>query len=53
MRNIDKLIIHCSATRECDDSVNASVIDRWHKDRGWKGCGYHFSSFDRWNNRNR
>ena len=42
MRNIDKLIIHCSATRECDDSVNASVIDRWHKDRGWKGCGYHF-----------
>ncbi len=42
MRNIDKLIIHCSATRECDDSVNASVIDRWHKARGWKGCGYHF-----------
>ena len=42
MRNIDKLIVHCSATRECDDSVNASVIDRWHKARGWKGCGYHF-----------
>jgi|EP01047_Picozoa_sp_COSAG01_P022405 N-acetylmuramoyl-L-alanine amidase len=42
MRNIDKLIIHCSATRECDDSVNTSVIDRWHKARGWKGCGYHF-----------
>jgi len=42
MRNINKLIIHCSATRECDDSVNASVIDRWHKARGWKGCGYHF-----------
>tara|TARA_B100000768_G_scaffold92412_1_gene86401 strand:- start:21327 stop:21740 length:414 start_codon:yes stop_codon:yes gene_type:complete len=42
MRKIDKLIIHCSATRECDDSVNASVIDRWHKARGWKGCGYHF-----------
>ena len=42
MRNIDKLVIHCSATRECDDSVNASVIDRWHKARGWKGCGYHF-----------
>lgn len=42
MRNINKLIIHCSATRECDDSVNASVINRWHKARGWKGCGYHF-----------
>lgn len=42
MRNINKLIIHCSATRELDDSVNASVIDRWHKARGWKGCGYHF-----------
>ena len=41
-KDINKIIIHCSATREGDDSVNAEVIDRWHKARGWKGCGYHF-----------
>jgi N-acetylmuramoyl-L-alanine amidase len=42
MRNIEKLIIHCSATREGDDSINAKVIDRWHRSRGWSGIGYHF-----------
>ena len=40
--NVSKIIIHCSATREGDDSINAEVIDRWHKKRGWKGIGYHF-----------
>lgn len=42
MREINKIIIHCSATREGDDSVNAAVIDRWHKARGWAGIGYHY-----------
>ena len=42
MKEIKKIIIHCSATREGDDSINAEVIDRWHKKRGWKGIGYHF-----------
>lgn len=42
MRDINKIILHCSATREGDDSVNVDVIDRWHKARGWSGCGYHF-----------
>jgi N-acetylmuramoyl-L-alanine amidase len=23
-------------------AINAEVIDRWHKARGWKGIGYHF-----------
>ncbi len=27
--NVEKIIIHCSATREGDDSVNAEVIDKW------------------------
>ena len=40
--NVEKIIVHCSATREGDDSVNVEVIDRWHKARGWRGCGYHF-----------
>ena len=39
---IEKIIIHCSATREGDDTINTEVIDRWHKARGWNGCGYHF-----------
>lgn len=39
---IKRIIIHCSATREGDDSVDATTIDRWHKSRGWKGIGYHF-----------
>jgi len=40
--DVKKIIVHCSATREGDDSINAEVIDRWHKKRGWKGIGYHF-----------
>ena len=42
LENVEKIIVHCSATREGDDTINAEVIDRWHKARGWKGCGYHF-----------
>ena len=40
--DVKEIIIHCSATREGDDSVNAEVIDRWHKERGWQGIGYHY-----------
>jgi len=39
---VEKIIVHCSATREGDDSIDAQVIDGWHKQRGWKGIGYHF-----------
>jgi N-acetylmuramoyl-L-alanine amidase len=42
MRDINKIILHCSATRAGDNSVNTEVIDKWHKARGWSGCGYHF-----------
>lgn len=41
MRNINKLIIHCSATPEGRDFTVAD-IDRWHKQRGWRGIGYHY-----------
>ncbi len=41
MRVINKIIIHCSATKE-GNNVTASTIDQWHKDRGWKGIGYHY-----------
>lgn len=41
MRDIDKIIVHCSATPECRD-ISAATIDKWHKERGWSGIGYHF-----------
>ena len=41
MRTINKLIIHCSATPETMD-IGAKEINRWHKQRGWRGIGYHY-----------
>lgn len=40
LRMINKIIVHCADT---PDGKNFTVkdIDRWHKERGWKGCGYH------------
>ena len=47
MRKLDTIFVHCSATQPtgwfagltCSDQV--AEIDRWHKERGWKGFGYH------------
>lgn len=41
MRVITLIIIHCSAVRPGQRSSVAD-IDKWHRDRGWNGCGYHF-----------
>ena len=41
MRSIQRIIIHCSATAEGKDYTVAD-IDRWHKQRGWQGIGYHY-----------
>ena len=41
MRKITKIIIHCSATPEGRDYTVAD-IDRWHKQKGWNGIGYHY-----------
>ena len=38
MREIKKIIIHCSDSGFGD----AELIDKWHKERGWKGIGYHY-----------
>ena len=37
----DYIIIHCSATPPNMD-VNAKEIDRWHRQKGWLGIGYHY-----------
>lgn len=41
MRRITKIIVHCSATPE-GIGYTAADIDRWHRQRGWDGCGYHY-----------
>ena len=41
MRKITKIIVHCSATPEGRDYTVAD-IDRWHRQKGWNGIGYHF-----------
>lgn len=41
MRQINDIIVHCSATKEGRDYTVAD-IDRWHKERGWRGIGYHY-----------
>jgi len=38
---IDKIIIHCSATKEGQD-FKAKDIDLWHKQRGYTRIGYHY-----------
>lgn len=42
MRNIDKIVIHCSATTPNQD-VGADEIRKWHvKGKGWDDIGYHY-----------
>jgi N-acetylmuramoyl-L-alanine amidase len=47
MRQLTEIIIHCAATSPDwmkDKPIGDKVaeIDRWHKDRGWSGIGYHY-----------
>ena len=41
MRKIDKIILHCSATKEGQHFTTAD-IDNWHRARGFAKIGYHF-----------
>ena len=41
MRTITMIILHCSAVKP-NQTSSAKQIDRWHKQRGWKGIGYHY-----------
>jgi len=40
-RKVNKIIIHCSATKEAQD-FSASDIKEWHLDRGFRDIGYHY-----------
>jgi N-acetylmuramoyl-L-alanine amidase len=42
MREINKIILHCSATREGQD-ISTETIRGWHvNERGWSDIGYHY-----------
>ena len=41
MRKINKIIIHCSATKE-GQKFTVADIDSWHRQRGFKCIGYHY-----------
>ena len=43
MRNVNKIIVHCSATL-IEQDVDAAVIRSWHMSapRNWSDIGYHF-----------
>ena len=40
-RKIDKIIIHCSASKE-GQKLTVEQIDKLHRQRGFAGIGYHF-----------
>jgi len=41
MRPLDKIILHCSATRE-GQHITVETIRQWHLKRGWSDIGYHY-----------
>lgn len=40
--NVRYIVVHCSDTPN-GRWHDAADIDRWHKERGWAGIGYHFA----------
>lgn len=40
-RNINMIIVHCTATPEGRE-VSVEEVNKWHKDRGFAGIGYHY-----------
>lgn len=41
MRKITEIILHCTATA-AGRNFTVADIDRWHRQRGFKGIGYHY-----------
>lgn len=41
VRDINRIILHCSATRP-DQDIDAAEIRSWHLARGWDDIGYHY-----------
>lgn len=41
MRQIDMIIVHCTAT-PAGREVSVAEVDRWHRARGFRSIGYHY-----------
>ncbi len=41
MRQIKYTVVHCSDSSP-DWDIGAITINKWHKNRGWDGIGYHY-----------
>lgn len=41
MRTITLIILHCSGNSR-GGTLRMADIDRYHRSKGWKGCGYHY-----------
>ena len=41
MEAVKYLVVHCSATPP-NMAVDAKMIDRWHRQQGWRCIGYHY-----------
>ncbi|MGN1251402.1 MAG: N-acetylmuramoyl-L-alanine amidase [Muribaculaceae bacterium] len=41
VRNITEIVVHCTATPAGRD-VTVADVDRWHRQRGFAGIGYHY-----------
>lgn len=41
MRTIDLIVVHCTAT-PAGRNVTRGDVDRWHRERGFDGIGYHY-----------
>jgi len=41
-REVNKLVIHCTATVSKNIGVDANMVDGWHRDRWGSGIGYHY-----------
>jgi len=42
VREINTIILHCSATSNEDSSIDAATIKKWHLSQAWKDIGYHW-----------
>jgi len=41
IQRLDYLVVHCADTKPSMD-IGVKEIDRWHRERGWFCCGYHY-----------
>lgn len=41
MRKITHIVIHCTATIQGKE-ITVKDVDSWHREKGWKGIGYHY-----------